>query len=280
MAKPKPLESAKIKLSVALATFNEEKCLSDCLGSVEGLADEIVVVDGSSTDKTAEIAKSFGAKVIVTDNKLLFHLNKQQAIDECKGEWILQLDADEVVTPELAEEIKKVTNDHPPAGRPTVDDAYWAKRRKMFLGRWMKKGGQYPDPVIRLFRKGKASLPCESVHEQMEVDGKVGWLENHLLHFPTPSFSVYITKDNRYSTLSAMEMREKKLPLTLFTTMIYIIVVPLKIFFSIYIWHKGFLDGFPGFVFAFYSGLHQMTAYIKYWEMKKQGKNEIEKDWV
>jgi len=280
MAKPKPLESAKIKLSVALATFNEEKCLSDCLGSVEGLADEIVVVDGSSTDKTAEIAKSFGAKVIVTDNKLLFHLNKQQAIDECKGEWILQLDADEVVTPELAEEIKKVTDGHPPAGRPAVDDAYWVKRKKMFLGQWMKKGGQYPDPVIRLFRKGKASLPCESVHEQMEVDGKVGWLENHLLHFPTPSFSVYITKDNRYSTLSAMEMREKKLPLTLFTTMIYIIVVPLKIFFSIYIWHKGFLDGFPGFVFAFYSGLHQMTAYIKYWEMKKQGKNEIEKDWV
>jgi len=275
MGKQKPLESSKIRLSVALATLNEERSLGNCLDSVKGLADEVVVVDGSSSDRTVEIAKFFGAKVIVTDNKPIFHINKQQAIDECQGEWILQLDADEVVTPELAEEIRQVVEkdtDSPAA--------YWIKRKKMFLGRWIKKGGQYPDPVIRLFRRKKAFLPCKSVHEQMVIEGEISWLKNPMLHFPTPSFSVYITKDNRYSTLTALQMKEKNLSLGLFDSMIQIILTPLKVFLSIYIWHKGFLDGFPGFVFALYSGLHQMTAYIKYWEIKTSGKIDIQKDWV
>jgi len=275
MGKQKPLESSKIRLSVALATLNEERSLGNCLDSVKGLADEVVVVDGSSSDRTVEIAKFFGAKVIVTDNKPIFHINKQQAIDECQGEWILQLDADEVVTPELAEEIRQVVEKD-----TDLPAAYWIKRKKMFLGRWIKKGGQYPDPVIRLFRRKKAFLPCKSVHEQMVIEGEISWLKNPMLHFPTPSFSVYITKDNRYSTLTALQMKEKNLSLGLFDSMIQIILTPLKVFLSIYIWHKGFLDGFPGFVFALYSGLHQMTAYIKYWEIKTSGKIDIQKDWV
>ena len=275
MGKQKPLESSKIRLSVALATLNEERSLGNCLDSVKGLADEVVVVDGSSSDRTVEIAKFFGAKVIVTDNKPIFHINKQQAIDECQGEWILQLDADEVVTPELAEEIRQVIEKNTDSAV-----AYWIKRKKMFLGRWIKKGGQYPDPVIRLFRRKKAFLPCKSVHEQMVIEGEISWLKNPMLHFPTPSFSVYITKDNRYSTLTALQMKEKNLSLGLFDSMIQIILTPLKVFLSIYIWHKGFLDGFPGFVFALYSGLHQMTAYIKYWEIKTSGKIDIQKDWV
>ena len=275
MGKQKPLESSKIRLSVALATLNEERSLGNCLDSVKGLADEVVVVDGSSSDRTVEIAKFFGAKVIVTDNKPIFHINKQQAIDECQGEWILQLDADEVVTPELAEEIRQVVEkdtDSPAA--------YWIKRKKMFLGRWIKKGGQYPDPVIRLFRRKKAFLPCKSVHEQMVIEGEISWLKNPMLHFPTPSFSVYITKDNRYSTLTALQMKEKNLSLGLFDSMIQIILTPLKVFLSIYIWHKGFLDGFPGFVFAFYSCLHCISAYVKYWEMETSGNVDFQKDWV
>lgn len=276
MVEQKHSELSKGKLSIAIATFNEERCLADCLNSIKTLTNEIVVVDGSSTDKTVEIAKSFGAKVIVTDNKSIFHINKQLAIDECRGEWILQLDADEIITLELAEEIRRVVEQD--VESPV---AYWVKRKKMFLGHWIKKGGQYPDPVIRLFRKGKAHLPCGSVHEQMVVDGEVGWLKNPLLHFPTPSFSVYITKDNRYSTLTAMEMKEKRLPLNLFIFFKYVIWEPHKVFFSLYLRHRGFLDGFAGFVFALYSGLHQMTAFVKYWEMKNSSKEvEIDKDWV
>jgi len=278
MAKPKPLESAKIKLSVALATFNEEKCLSDCLGSVEGLADEIVVVDGSSTDKTVEIAKSFGAKVIVTDNKLLFHLNKQQAIDECRGEWILQLDADEVVTPELAEEIKKVTDGHPPAGRPAVDDAYWVKRKKMFLGQWMKKGGQYPDPVIRFFRNGRGILPAKDVHEQMVIDGEVGRLKTDLNHWATPEFSRYLLREKRYSTLKAKEFLECHLPINPLTFFQYVFFLPVKTFLMIYVRHKGFIDSWQGFVFAFFSGWHYAWAYFKYLRLRIK-KVDIQKEW-
>lgn len=275
MEKTRPLESSRIRLSVALATFNEERSLGNCLDSVKGLGDEIVVVDGSSSDRTVEIAKYFGAKVLVTDNKPIFHLNKQKAIDECRGEWILQLDADEVVTPELAGEIRQIIGKD--ADSPV---AYWIKRKKMFLGHWIRKGGQYPDPVIRLFRQKKAYLPCKSVHEQMVAEGEVGWLENPLLHFPTPSFSVYITKDNRYSTLSAMEMKEKKVSLNAIGLFKYFVAMPLKTFFSLFFLHKGFQDGFPGFVFALYSGLHNVSAYIKYWEMKNSGKNGVSEDWV
>lgn len=271
----KPSELSRIDLSVAIATFNEERSLANCLKSVKDIADEIIVVDGSSTDKTVEIAKSFGAKVIVTENKPLFHTNKQLAIDECRSGWILQMDADEVVTSELAEEIKKVVEQNTESPM-----AYWIKRKKMFLGRWIKKGGQYPDPVIRLFKKGKAKLPCKSVHEQIEVDGSIGWLDNSIIHLPTPSFSVYITKDNRYSTLTALQMKKRNLKINIITTMIYIIVVPLKTFLSQYIWHKGFLDGFPGFVFAWYSGLHWASAFIKYWEMSLGAERDINKDWV
>lgn len=265
----------KKRLSVALATYNEERCLADCLKSVKDLADEIVVVDGSSTDETVKIAKDFGARVIVTTNKPIFHLNKQQAIDECQGEWILQLDADERITPELAAEIKKVLNEN--RSQPS---AYWIKRKKMFLGRWIKKGGQYPDPVIRLFKKGKAYLPCKSVHEQMVVEGETGWLENALLHFPTPSFSVYLTKDNRYSTLTANEFLKNNLPLGATSAFKYLFWKPLITFFSLFVRHRGYLDGLPGFAFAFYSGLHYMSAYLKYWEMKQMGQNTTEKDWV
>jgi glycosyltransferase involved in cell wall biosynthesis len=277
MAKKKPSELPKIKLSVALATFNEERNLEECLKSVKEIADEIVVVDGSSSDETVKIARSFGAKVMIVPNKPIFHLNKQKAINECRGEWILQLDADEIVTPELAREIKEIAND---VSQVQLPNAFWTKRKKMFLGKWIKKGGQFPDPVVRLFKKGKASLPCQSVHEQMVVEGEVGWLKTPLLHFPTPSFAVYITKDNRYSSLTALEMERKNLPLNFWTAIEYLVWEPTRIFFSLYLRHLGFMDGFPGLIFATYSSLHPMTAYIKYWEIKKSGQNTIEKDWV
>jgi len=253
-----------MKLSIAIAAFNEEENIGRVLSSVKDLADEIIVVDGSSTDKTVEIAKKFGAKVTITDNPPIFHINKQKAIDQCSGDWIFQLDADEEITLELAGEIKEIVK------KGSQFSAFWIKRKNYFLGRCLKKGGQYPDPVIRFFKKGKARLPCKSVHEQMEVEGEIGWLKNDMLHFSVPTFSRYLTNSNRYTTLTAMEFKERNLPLNLFTTIIYIIVVPLKTFLNIYFRHKGFMDGFPGFIFALFSGLHFPIAYIKYWELTKK----------
>lgn len=264
-----------MKLSVALATFNEEKKLSDCLNSVEKIADEIVVVDGGSKDNTVEVAKKFGAKVIVTKNPPIFHINKQKAIDQCQGDWILQLDADEIVSPELRNEILSLTK----LPLTETKDAYFIPRKNHFLGKWLKKGGQYPDPVIRFFKKGKAYLPCKSVHEQMEVKGETGWLRGHLLHYPYLSFSEYLTKSNRYSSLSALEMVKTGQKPTFFGYF-KAEIQALKTFLNLYLWHKGFLDGFPGFVFALFSGLHHISAYVKFWEMRKTNNLQVERDWV
>jgi len=254
----------KMKLSVALATYNEEENIGKCLVSIKGLADEIIIVDGSSTDKTVEIAKKFGATIIIADNPPIFHINKQKAIDACSGKWILQLDADEQVTPELGREIREIIE------KDSKFSGFWIKRKNYFLGYWLKKGGQYPDPVIRLFKKGKAFLPCKSVHEQMEVEGDIGWLENDMLHYSVPTFSRYLTNSNRYTSLSARELGEKEIEFNLLNHLNYFLLKPFSTFLSLYLRHKGFIDGFPGFVFALFSGLHFPISYIKYWESIKK----------
>lgn len=251
-----------MKLSVVIATFNEEKHISKCLKSIKDIADEIIVVDGSSEDKTREIARSLGAKVTITQNLPMFHTNKQMAIDKAKGDWILQLDADEVVDEELRREITKVIN------KDSKYSAFLLKRKNFFLGKWLKKGGQYPDPVIRLFKRGKAHLPQKSVHEQMKVDGEVGKLQGHLLHYTAPTFSRYLTNANRYTFLTAEEMKNDKVKISFFNILKYIITKPLITFLSLYIRHKGFMDGFEGFIFALFSALHWPIAYMKYWEFQ------------
>lgn len=265
-----------MQLSIALATYNEEENIKECLDSVKEIADEIIVVDGSSTDKTRKIAKKLGAKVKKVKNRKNFHINKQIAIDQCQHPWILQLDADERVTSELAQEIKDILAsdyDQQPA-------AFYLKRKNYFLGRWMKKTGMYPDPVIRLFKKGKAYLPQETVHELMEVDGETEWLENDLLHIADPTFSRYLVRSNRYTTLEAENLLKKDPGTGIFQILNYFAFKPTWRFLSLYIRHKGFLDGFPGFVFSTYSALHLTTSYVKYWEKKHTGKDiTLEKDW-
>jgi glycosyltransferase involved in cell wall biosynthesis len=268
-----------MKLSVVLATYNEEDNLGACLEAVKDLADEIVVVDGESRDQTRQIAASYGARIYKTTNKPIFHLNKQMAVDRAKGEWVLQLDADERVSPQLAEEIKKIVCGAPgPEGEKA---AYWIKRKNLFLGKFLTKGGVYPDPVIRLFKKGKAHLPCRSVHEQFAVEGPVGWLENDLIHLADPSFSRYLRRHNRYTTLMAREMAAAGQSLGIIPFLSYFIVKPFYWFLKVFLRHKGFRDGFPGFVFALFSGLRFPVAYVKYWEMSTAGwsEKELERDW-
>jgi len=253
------------KLSVVLATYNEEKNIGKCLKSVKGLAGEIVVVDGGSVDKTCEIARRYGARVKVTSNPAMFHINKQKAIDMAKCDWILQLDADEAVTKELKDEISNIVGDE--SGDFV---AYNISRRNYFLGREMKKTGMYPDCVIRLFKKGKAYLACKSVHEQMKVDGRMGFLKNDLDHYPYPCFSEYLLKSNRYTSLTAMEYEKEELGLDRITRFKYMCVYPVGRFLELFFRHKGFMDGYAGYVFSLYSGLHIKTSYIKYWEIVKK----------
>lgn len=246
-------------ISVALAVHNEEKKLERSLKSVSSWVNEIIIVDGASTDRTVEIAKKYKTKIISSDNPLNFHINKQKAIDACTSEWILQLDADEMVSKDLREEILQLENHKEING-------YWIPRKNYFLGTFLTKGGQYPDWTLRLYRKGKGKLPCKSVHEQAVVAGKTEYLTHALLHFSYTNFSEYIDHFNRYTSLFAQEYEEQAVAITWYSFLVFFMVKPIYWFFLTYIRHKGILDGFPGFIFSFFSSLRFPVAYIKYWE--------------
>jgi glycosyltransferase involved in cell wall biosynthesis len=285
-----------MKISLALATYNEESNIGDCIESCKGLVDEIVVVDGSSTDRTGILALQAGARVIRTDNPPMFHINKQKAIEACSGEWILQLDADERVTPELAQEIQQIlqmTNDQMNQYQKNLKErklferhqsivqqnwkktsgnynAFFIPRLNYFLGGYLRSGGVYPDGVIRLIRRGKAYLPCKDVHELMEVDGKSGWLANPLIHKDSPTFKRYLERNSRYidHLVANLNSRDKKFQISNFKFQIemidWVIIKPICTFFSLLIRHKGIMDGWRGVVFAFFSAIRFARAYRRY----------------
>lgn len=245
------------KISVALATYNEEKNLKACLDSIQNLAWEIVLVDGGSIDKTLDVARQFHAKIIQTDNPPIFHINKNKAIDAASGDWILQLDADEVVTAGLVKEIRQVVS------LKSNINGYWIPRKNFFLGRYLTKGGQYPDLTLRLYRRGKGYFPARDVHEQAEVKGQVGYLKNGLLHLRDKNFSQYLERFNRYTDLLATQLEEASIKSGASSFVNYVIVRPLFWFCKSYFRHRGYVDGFPGFVFALFSSLRFPVAYFK-----------------
>ncbi len=246
------------KISVALAVYNEESNLRQCLKSVKDLAWEIVIVDGGSKDKTIQIAKEFGARIIHTKNLPNFHINKNKAIDAASGDWILQLDADEIVTDELAGEIKKNISSE------TNLNGFWIPRKNFFLGKFLTKGGQYPDYTLRLYKRGKGRLPAKDVHEQAVVEGEVGYLKNDLIHMRDKTFSIYLDRFQRYTDLLASQLKSKGQKINLISFINYMFVKPLFWFLKAFIRHRGYVDGFPGFVFAFFSSLRFPVSYWKY----------------
>jgi glycosyltransferase involved in cell wall biosynthesis len=247
----------KILLSVAVAVYNEEKNIGTCLASVSGLADEIVVVDGGSADATVSKVRKFTSHIIETDNPPIFHINKQKALDACRGEWILQLDADETVTEHLSREIRTIINS------PESLNGYYIPRRNYFWGHFMKKGGQYPDAVIRLIRRGKAHFPCKSVHEQIEVNGKTGTLVHPMNHFTYRTRADYWKKADTYTTLTATELSQSGVNSGILFFR-FCVSKPLVTFLSLFLRHKGFVDGLTGFEFALYSALHFPWAFYKF----------------
>lgn len=280
-------------LSVVLATRNEEASLGDCLASVRNLADEIIVVDENSEDKTVETAREYGAKVKVVSHEPIFHKTKQKALDLATGDWILQLDADEKVTPYLGAEIKKVIKMLPQeleeyqkalpkrrlfsrhqkilaerdgpigtTGGPIV--AFFIPRLNYFLGKYLKFGGVYPDGVIRLVKKGRAQFPAKSVHEQIEVEGRVGWLGNNLVHMADPNLARYLERNSRYIDLLKDEMKKQKIKKNILNAINYFFVKPIGWFFLTQIRHKGILDSWQGVVFSFFSALRFPRAYARY----------------
>jgi len=281
-------------LSIVLATRNEENNIARCLESVKSIADEIIVVDEYSTDKTVEIAKKYGAKVFLEPHHDIFHITKQISLDKAKGDWILQLDADETITTELSNEIKTVinmSNDEILArtskskrlaelfsrheklieardgkiGKDTGEVvAFFIPRLNMFLGKPLIHAGVYPDPAIRLIKKGKAHFPAKSVHEIMQIDGQVSWLYNDMLHYDSPTLKRYLMRLNRYTDLQSEELETSKAAKNFIGFFQYTIYKPLYTFFNLYFRHLGFKDGVNGFLWSFFSASHFPIAYFKY----------------
>jgi glycosyltransferase involved in cell wall biosynthesis len=283
-----------IKLSVVLAVRNEEANLTSCLNSIKNIADEIVIVDEYSTDKTIEIAEKFNARIYKEPHHEIFHITKQKALSLAKGEWILQLDADEIVTPPLASEIsqlinkgthititskEKLFNRHQKLIEQrdgSIGDnnkeivGYFIPRVNLFLGKPLIHAGVYPDAVIRLVKRGYAHFPAKSVHEQIHLDGKVGWLYNDMLHNDSPTLSKYIVRLNRYTDLHADELRVRHAPKNIVYFFYYAIFKAKLKFLSLYIRHKGFQDGIRGFLWSVFSAWHFPIAYFKYWTLGSQ----------
>ncbi len=250
------------KISIVIATYNEEKNIERCLISIKDLADEIIIVDGKSTDKTVSIAQKYTDRIYLIDNDPMFHKNKQYALSKATHPWILQLDADEEVSDSLALEIKDTIE------TKTTFDGYYIPRKNIFLGQWIKKGGLYPDYVVRLLKKNKGHFPALSVHEQIHVDGKVGYLKNNLLHYPYDSIGEYLRKANAYTTLTAYDFQKNNLKTSPINIIRYLIWLPLNTSVLIFVRHKGLYDRLPGFIWAVLSGSHHFFAFSKYYLLK------------
>ncbi len=297
-----------MKISVALITLNEEANLPRTLESVQALVrdgqGEIIVVDSGSTDRTLDIARSFGAKVF-TEAWKGFAAQKNSAMEKATGDWVLQLDADEALSPELAEELRVFVEfpgemdrkqrdtriremayvyDSPTrrevrevASRKDVNtreygsfyklSGVWIPRKNYFLGRWIKHGGFYPDPKLRLIRRGAGKFEEYGAHPTIKVNGPTGRLKHALIHNAYPTLRGYIDHMNSYSS-SGAEVAVAKGHRGF--SLINILVRPKLTFIYNYIFRLGFLDGREGFLLHFYHAVYVSWKYAKAWELSRK----------
>lgn len=250
-----------MRLSIALITQDEEDNLSQTLESVMPLVregrGEIILVDSGSKDRTLEIARSFGAKIF-TESWKGFAAQKNSAIDKASGDWVLQLDADESLEPELASEIDEAL------ARNSSFDGFWIPRKNFFLGRWIRYGGFYPDPKLRLIRRGAGKFEEYGAHPTIKVNGPTGRLQHALIHNAYPTLCGYIDHMNSYSSSGARVAVEKGKrtfnPLD-------IVARPLLTFIYNYFFRLGFLDGSEGLLLHLYHAVYVSWKYSKAWEL-------------
>lgn len=243
-------------LSVIVITRDEEANIERCLESV-AWADEIVVADSGSTDRTVELARKFTDKVYTAEWRG-YAGTRALAVERTSHPWVLWLDADEAVTPELAEEIRGVLG-----GADDSVAAYAMPRKAFFLGRWIRHCGWYPDYVTRLFRRDRARFGTSlSPHEGLVVDGVVRRLRSDLLHHTYPTLALALDKLSRYATLLAEEMKRKGRT----AGFPDLVVRPAFRFFQMYVLRLGFLDGVHGFVVCALHSWYVFAKYAKLWE--------------
>lgn len=248
-------------LSVTIITLNEEANIRRTLESVRW-ANEIVVLDSGSTDRTAAICREYTEKVFHQE-WLGFSGQKNAAIERTSGDWVLSLDADEPIEPGLAGEIRSIIDS------PDARDGYRVPRKTFFLGKWMRFGGWFPDYNLRLFRKGRGRFVERAVHESVQVDGSVGHTRHAILHFAYPDLASYLASINRYSSLAVEVMAAKGIP-AVKSSWLSILFRPVFTFLHKYVFRLGFLDGKHGLILNLYHAVYVFAKYSKAWE-RSQG---------
>jgi glycosyltransferase involved in cell wall biosynthesis len=242
-------------LSVIIITRNEEGNILECLNSVRW-ADEIIVLDSGSTDRTVERAKTVTPHVFQQPWEG-FGKTKARALERATKEWVLSIDADERVPEALAKEIQHVVRQ----GKNSLS-GYTVARRAFFLGKWIRHAGWYPGRVVRLFRRASASFTDTPVHESIHVNGRIGELQNDLLHYTDPNLVHYLEKLNRYTSLAVDELVRSGERFSLTKLLLH----PAWTFFRMYILRRGFLDGMHGLILCALSACYVFTKYAKLWE--------------
>lgn len=244
-------------LSAILITKNESLNLEDCLASLQGLVDEIVIVDTNSEDNTIEIAKRYNAIISQPTDWPGFGPQKNRALALATKEWVLSIDADERLTPELIAEIKICLQN------PGETNCFSMPRSSYYCGRFMKHSGWYPDYVDRLFRRRTAVFSDHLVHERLLPTGKISRLSNPLLHYSYRNFEQVLSKVNSYSTAGAKQAFEAGKTATLASAIGH----GLWAFIRTYIVRRGFLDGAYGFALALSNGQTSYYKYLKLWHL-------------
>jgi (heptosyl)LPS beta-1,4-glucosyltransferase len=252
------------KVSIVISAWNESRIIGQCLESVKW-ADEIIVVDNSSTDNTAQIAKKAGATVYSQPNKLMLNLNKNYGFSKASNEWILNLDADEEVTPLLKLEILDTIN------KDDVYEGYWIPRKNIIFGKWIEHGLWWPDKQLRLFKKNKGKFPCFRIHEYIKIDGPTSELAEPYIHSNYVSVSQYIQKLDRCTTSEASEMLNSGYQFVWHD----LIRFPVSDFLKIYFAQLAWKDGIHGLVLSLLQTFYSFVEIVKIWENKSFTQKDI-----
>jgi len=248
----------KQTLSVVISAFNEGKKLERTLASVLW-ADEIVVVDNESTDDTVQIAAKYTKKVYSHPNDLMLNKNKNFGFGKATTAWILNLDADEVVTPQLREEIERVIKKNDPQF-----DGFWITRKNIIFGKWIRHGFWWPDKQLRLFRKNKGKFPCRYIHEYITVDGGAEQLKEPYVHYNYETVSQYIAKLDRCTTSEAHEYTKSGYTFSWYDAIRF----PSSDFLKVYFAQGAYKDGLHGLILSILQAFYSFVIFVKLWEMR------------
>ncbi|MCR4263914.1 MAG: glycosyltransferase family 2 protein [Candidatus Roizmanbacteria bacterium] len=254
------------KLSVVISAYNEEDVIESCFMSVSW-ADEIVLIDNSSTDKTAAIAKKFKANVYRRPNNPMLNVNKNYGFTKATGDWILNLDADESIDEQLRQEIQQILSSD-----QAEYSGYQMPRKNTLFGKWIRHAGWYPDYQMRLFQKGAGTFAEKHVHEHVRVSGKTGTLSGHILHNSFRTVSQFIRKHDLYSTNEAENLIEEGYQFNPLDS----IRLPRREFISRYFAREGYKDGLHGLVLSLLMSFYHLLIFLKLWERQKYAEKSLD----